>query len=70
MKTLKFKTNINCSGCVKGVSPALNGEKEIAHWEVDTNDPDKILTVSTATLTPEEVEETVKKAGFKAEKIG
>lgn len=66
MKTLKFKTNINCSGCIRSVSPHLDGEKEIAHWEVDINDPDKILTVSTTTLSAEEVENTVKKAGFKA----
>ena len=69
MKTLKFKTNINCSGCIRSVTPFLNGEKEIAHWEVDTVNPDKILTVSTDTLTADEVEEVVKKAGYKAEKI-
>jgi copper chaperone len=69
MKTLKFKTNINCSGCIRSVSPHLDGEKEIAHWEVDINNPDKILTVSTSTLSAEEVENTVKKAGFKAEAV-
>ncbi len=69
MKTLKFKTNINCSGCIRSVSPHLDNEKEIAHWEVNTADPDKILTVSTDTLTAEEVADTVKKAGFKAEAL-
>ena len=24
METLKFKTNINCGGCVKSVTPHLN----------------------------------------------
>ncbi|MBO9154950.1 heavy-metal-associated domain-containing protein [Chitinophaga sp. GCM10012297] len=69
MKTLKFKTNINCSGCVRSVSPHLDNEKEIAHWEVNIADPDKILTVSTSTLSAEEVEKAVKKAGFKAEAL-
>ena len=69
MKTLKFKTNINCSGCIRSVSPHLDNEKEIAHWEVDIANPDKILTVSTDTLTAEEVENTVKKAGYKAETL-
>jgi copper chaperone len=69
MKTLKFKTNINCSGCIRSVTPFLDNEKEIAHWEVDTVNPDKILTVSTSTLTADEVEEVVKKAGYKAEEI-
>ena len=69
MKTLKFKTNINCSGCIRSVSPHLDNEKEIAHWEVDIANPDKILTVSTDTITAEEVENTVKKAGYKAEAL-
>ena len=69
MKTLKFKTNINCSGCIKAVTPFLDGEKEIAHWEVDTVDPEKILTVSTDTLSAGEVKEVVTKAGYKAEEI-
>ena len=45
MKTLKFKTNIKCSGCVAKVTPYLNealGEKT---WEVDYNNPSKVLTV-------------------------
>ena len=69
MKTLKFKTNINCSGCIRSVTPFLDSEKEIAHWEVDINNPDKILTVSTGTLTADEVEDVVKKAGYKADEI-
>jgi copper chaperone len=24
MKTLQFKTNINCGGCIKAVTPTLN----------------------------------------------
>jgi hypothetical protein len=27
MKTLKFKTNINCGGCLAKVTPFLNEEK-------------------------------------------
>lgn len=69
MKTLKFKTNINCSGCIRSVTPFLDGEKEIAHWEVDIENPDKILTVSTDTLSGGEVKEVVEKAGYKAEEI-
>lgn len=65
MKTLKFNTNIKCGGCVAAVSPSLNAEGQIAKWEVDINDPNKPLTVTTD-LTPEEVIKLVEKAGYKA----
>ena len=67
MNTLQFKTNINCGGCLKAVSPALNGEKAIDAWHVDTANPDKLLTVSGA-LTAEQVVALVTEAGFRAEK--
>lgn len=66
MNTLKFKTNINCGGCVKAVTPTLNGEQAIKNWQVDTANPDKILTV-TGDLNPDQVVELVEQAGFKAE---
>jgi copper chaperone len=69
MKTLKFKTNINCSGCVASVTPHLNKEAGIKEWNVDTNNSDKILTVGTESLDAEDVKNVVEKAGFKAEDI-
>ncbi len=69
MKTLKFKTNINCSGCVASVTPHLNKEAGIKGWNVDTNNADKILTVETESLDAEDVKNVVEKAGFKAENI-
>lgn len=45
METLQFKTNINCGGCVAKVTPGLNETEGICHWNVDTNNPNKILTV-------------------------
>ena len=66
MQTLKFKTNINCGGCIKAVTPVLNGEKAIQTWEVDTANPDKILTVAT-NLSAAEVEALIDQAGFKAQ---
>lgn len=69
METLQFKTNINCSGCVAKVTPGLNETKDIDHWNVDTNNPDKILTVQTKAASKEQVIEAVKKAGFKIEAL-
>ncbi|MBV8251089.1 MAG: hypothetical protein JO154_00680 [Chitinophaga sp.] len=69
METYKFKTNINCSGCVAAVTPHLNKEEGISHWNVDTKVDEKILTVEAHGKTAEEVAAVVAKAGFAAEKI-
>jgi copper chaperone len=68
MKTLKFKTNINCGGCVAKVTPHLNDEEGIKQWSVDTTNPQKTLTVETDSLSENEVIQLVTEAGFKAEK--
>lgn len=69
MNTLKFKTNINCTGCLSKVTPILNGENEINRWEVDLENNNKILSVETDKKSAEEVAAIVQKAGFKAESI-
>lgn len=66
-KTLKFKTNINCSGCVEKVTPFLNDADGICHWDVDTTNRDKILSVHSEGITEEEVIQKVQDAGFKIE---
>jgi len=64
METVQFKTNINCGGCVAKVTPKLNETKGIITWKVDTDNPDKVLTVETDNLPREAIIEIVKKAGF------
>lgn len=66
-KEMKFKTTINCGGCVAKVTPLLNSAEGIESWNVDTDNPDKILTVKADDITEDKVMETVKKAGFKIE---
>lgn len=68
-KNLQFKTNINCGGCVASVKPHLDNAQGISHWEVDTTNNDKILTVKSEGITEQEVIEAVKKAGFKIEPV-
>jgi copper chaperone len=67
MKTLKFKTNVNCGGCVATVTPHMNQVKGILKWSVDTTNPMKILTVETSELDPDVIVETLKSAGYKAD---
>ncbi|WP_339924259.1 heavy-metal-associated domain-containing protein [uncultured Cyclobacterium sp.] len=69
MNTLKFKTNINCGGCLSKVTPFLNEEKEIEKWDVNLKSENRVLTVETSKLNAEEVKKTVQKAGFNAEAI-
>lgn len=64
MESLKFKTNINCGGCVKAVSGFLNEVQGISNWTVDTENLDKILSVEGEELNVELVLEAVKDAGF------
>lgn len=69
MNTLKFKTTIKCGGCISTVTPFLNKIDGISSWSVDTNSPDKILTVETETVSPEEITNTLKTAGYQANLI-
>ncbi len=64
--TFQFKTNINCGGCIAKVTPFLDAEAKISSWEVDTENPDKILTVASDELSKGEIIEIVHAAGFEA----
>jgi copper chaperone len=66
METLTFKTNIKCGGCIATVTPFLNAKKEISSWEVNTESPDKTLTVE-GDLTAAEIIKTLNEAGFQGE---
>jgi copper chaperone len=65
----KFKTNINCSGCIAKVTPYLNETEGIKQWSVDTNNPNKILSIEMDSLSEDEIKNVVTKAGFKIEEL-
>jgi copper chaperone CopZ len=67
MDTLKFKTNINCMGCVAKVTNKLNETVGEDNWSVDISTPEKTLTVKGENITAEIVEEAIKTTGFNAE---
>ncbi|MFA7445597.1 MAG: heavy-metal-associated domain-containing protein [Flavobacteriaceae bacterium] len=66
MKTLKFKTNINCSACVAKVTPVLNENTSVEKWEVDTQNPNKILTVEGQEINQDQLIQSLEKIGYKA----
>lgn len=69
MKEIKFTTTINCNNCVRAVSGFLDDVPGIESWRVDTDDPDKILTVTGEGLEVEAVIEAVEDAGFDIKRL-
>ncbi len=68
METIKFKTNIKCTGCLTQVGPGLNETAGENHWTVDLNSSDKILSVQ-GDIKEAEIIAAMKKAGYTAERI-
>lgn len=66
MQTLKFRTNINCGGCIASATPFLNKIPGISSWNVDIANPSKILTVEGDNIDEKTVADTLAKSGFKA----
>jgi len=66
METMKFKTSAKCGGCEAAIRHKFIGLLNGDQWSLDLNSPDKVLTV-TADVSPEEVIEAVKDAGFQIE---
>ncbi|HMY84337.1 MAG TPA: hypothetical protein PLC76_09870 [Saprospiraceae bacterium] len=66
-KNMKFKTNINCSGCIEKVTPFLDLSAGAGNWEVDTTNKDKILTVQGLDKSEAEIMDSVKRAGYRIE---
>ena len=69
MKTITIKTNINCGSCIANVTPVLNDTLGKGNWKVDTQNPNKILTVTAGNIDETEVIKAVEKAGYKGERI-
>jgi Cu2+-exporting ATPase len=69
MKKYQYKTNINCNGCIAAVTPNMSAENGIINWSVDTDNPNKILSVEVNDIKSQIVEEAVKKAGYSIEPI-
>lgn len=64
METLKFKTSINCGGCIATVTPFLQAVEGIQEWNVDTKNPARILSVTGEKPSAAKIIDAVKEAGF------
>lgn len=68
-KILRFKSNINCAGCVSAVGKSLNQRLSNSDWKVDLGSSDKVLTVNSDSITEDEVTALINSSGFKISKI-
>jgi copper chaperone len=68
MKKAQFKTSINCNNCVRTVTGFINDVEGMEMWVVDTDNPDKILTVE-GEFDSASVIEAVEEAGFDISEI-
>jgi hypothetical protein len=69
MQAHRFKTNLNCGSCVAAVTPLLDGDGTIERWHVDTNSPEKTLTVEGDGIASDRVQGLVAQAGFRAVEV-
>lgn len=69
MKILTFTSNIACNECVSKVKPFLDELEGVIKWEVDIENPQKILTVQSNELSADQIQEAVIKAGYQLEDL-
>ncbi|WP_347925084.1 heavy-metal-associated domain-containing protein [Pontimicrobium sp. SW4] len=69
MTIVKYKTNIQCTGCIKSLTPVLNNLDNIDSWKVDLESSNRILEVDLDDNDKETVFNAVKGLGFEIEEI-
>jgi copper chaperone len=67
MERIKLKTSVKCNGCIATVTPYLDNLEGLENWNVDLNDPERILTAEISGITAADVIAELQKAGYKAE---
>lgn len=73
MKILKFKSSLKCDGCVNAIKPFMDSLAEIDSWNVDLNNPDKIIEVNTSeesdNMLSDKISKGIAEIGYTTEKI-
>ncbi|MDA9144065.1 heavy-metal-associated domain-containing protein [Bacteroidia bacterium] len=69
MPEAKFKTTIQCNGCLSKVTPKLNEILKEQSWSVDLESDDRILTVNDDNVSDDAVVSAVKSVGFEIEEL-
>jgi len=73
MKSIQFKTNIKCNGCIDSIKPSIDAIKEIKSWKVFLDVQEKTLEVDYENISEDKisiaVQNAVTKAGYNIEKL-
>jgi len=69
MSEARFKTTIQCNGCLSKVTPKLNEILKEQSWSVDLESDDRILTVNNDNVSVDAVVSAVKSVGFEIEEL-
>lgn len=69
MSEAKFKTTIQCNGCLSKVTPKLNEILKEQSWSVDLESDDRILAVNDDNVSDDAVVSAVKSVGFEIEEL-
>jgi len=69
MSEARFKTTIQCNGCLSKVTPKLNEFLEEQSWSVDLESDDRILTVNDDNISVDVVVSAVKSVGFEIKEL-
>ena len=68
-EVLVFKTNILSDEDVEKIGHVLTSEDNIARWNIDRDDIDKVLRIECDQLQPEAVIKVLRDAGFECEEL-
>ena len=70
METIKFRTNIKCSGCVATVTPVLDEKIGKGNWQVELDSPEKFLTITpNEQINIPQLVKAVESTGYKLEMV-
>lgn len=69
MNIFIFETNVKTAEDVNDVKSVFNSELDISVWSVDLEDTDKILRIESANISPEIIENLLRKAGFQCQQL-
>lgn len=69
MKALKFVTNLKDSNSVEKLRVQLNKIDGIIEWNIDLENPGKVLSLKVENLSSETIAKSIFEAGFRSQEV-
>lgn len=66
---MKYATNIKCGGCIAAVTPALDAAVGPGNWNVELENPQKVLSFSVPDAALPDIPQVLAAVGYKAEAL-